>query len=156
MRLAHQLVLGSSAAVALVMTIYGVTTLSQRERIISNALVRETETLARTMQIVASAAVRNGQTASLDRVLGRIVADPDMAVSAVLDSRGSVMAGGPRDSLDCIRPVIARAGRVSEIHAWALMGINVFLGLRFGVWGKESPAEVTRVANHLLQSGLRP
>ena len=44
----------------------------------------------------------------------------------------------------------------TEVEAWALMGMNVFLGLRFGVWGKESPAEVTRIANHLLQSGLRP
>ena len=44
----------------------------------------------------------------------------------------------------------------TEVEAWALMGMNVFLGLRFGVWGKESPAEVTHIANHLLQSGLRP
>lgn len=44
----------------------------------------------------------------------------------------------------------------TEVEAWAIMGMNVFLGLRFGVWGKESPAEVTRVANHLLQSGLKP
>jgi signal transduction histidine kinase len=142
MRLAHQLVLGSSAAVALVMTIYGVTTLSQRERIIRNALVRETETLARTMQIVASAAVRNGQTASLDRVLGRIVADPDMAVSAVVDPRGVVMAGGPRDSLDCIRPVIARAGRVPEIHAWADCGGKV----RMVVLPLPAPAEALVIA----------
>ena len=26
---------------------------------------------------------------------------------------------------------------VSEIHAWALMGINVFLGLRYGVWEQD-------------------
>src|SRR5436190_1430623 len=34
----------------------------------------------------------------------------------------------------------AAAGRgeirpdVSEVHAWAIMGMNVFLGLRYGVW----------------------
>lgn len=44
----------------------------------------------------------------------------------------------------------------TEVEAWAIMGMNVFLGLRFGVWGKESPAEVTRVANQLLQFGLKP
>ena len=44
----------------------------------------------------------------------------------------------------------------TEVEAWAIMGMNVFLGLRFGVWGKEPPAEVTRVANHLLQRGLQP
>ena len=44
----------------------------------------------------------------------------------------------------------------SEIRAWALMGMNVFLGLRFGVWGREPPDEVTRVANNLLRRGLQP
>src|SRR3546814_10281904 len=28
-----------------------------------------------------------------------------------------------------------RAG-VGDIHAWAIMGMNVFLGLRFGVWAR--------------------
>jgi hypothetical protein len=44
----------------------------------------------------------------------------------------------------------------SEIEAWAIMGMNVFLGLRFGVWGKESAGEVASVANRLLRSGLEP
>jgi AcrR family transcriptional regulator len=44
----------------------------------------------------------------------------------------------------------------TEVEAWAIMGMNVFLGLRFGVWGKESPEEVTRVANRLLREGLQP
>jgi len=53
--------------------------------------------------------------------------------------------------------VVAMESKLAtEVEAWALMGMNVFLGLRFGVWGKESPAEVTRIANHLLQCGLRP
>ena len=43
----------------------------------------------------------------------------------------------------------------TEVEAWAIMGMNVFLGLRFGVWGEGSPPEVTRVANRLLQQGLR-
>ena len=44
----------------------------------------------------------------------------------------------------------------TEVEAWAIMGMNVFLGLRFGVWGREQPAEVTRVANRLLREGLEP
>ncbi len=44
----------------------------------------------------------------------------------------------------------------TEVEAWAIMGMNVFLGLRFGVWGKEKPAEVSRVANRLLREGLEP
>ncbi len=43
----------------------------------------------------------------------------------------------------------------TEVEAWAIMGMNVFLGLRFGVWGKDPPDEVTRVANHLLRRGLQ-
>jgi AcrR family transcriptional regulator len=44
----------------------------------------------------------------------------------------------------------------TEVEAWAIMGMNVFLGLRFGVWGKENPAEVSRLANRLLREGLGP
>ena len=44
----------------------------------------------------------------------------------------------------------------TEVEAWAIMGMNVFLGLRFGVWGKEKPEDVTRVANNLLRRGLQP
>lgn len=44
----------------------------------------------------------------------------------------------------------------TEIRAWALMGMNVFLGLRFGVWGKERPADVAMEINSLLRHGLEP
>jgi AcrR family transcriptional regulator len=43
----------------------------------------------------------------------------------------------------------------TEVEAWAIMGMNVFLGLRFGVWGKDRPADVARVANRLLRQGLQ-
>jgi AcrR family transcriptional regulator len=44
----------------------------------------------------------------------------------------------------------------TEVEAWALMGMNVFLGLRFGVWSKDDPAEVARIANLLIRRGLKP
>ena len=44
----------------------------------------------------------------------------------------------------------------TEVEAWAIMGMNVFLGLRFGVWGKDSPEDVAQVANELLRRGLQP
>jgi AcrR family transcriptional regulator len=44
----------------------------------------------------------------------------------------------------------------SEVEAWAIMGMNVFLGLRFGVWDKGDPAELTRIANRLIRRGLEP
>ena len=43
----------------------------------------------------------------------------------------------------------------SEIRAWALMGMNVFLGLRFGVWGDDyDPEEVARVGGALIAHGM--
>ena len=42
----------------------------------------------------------------------------------------------------------------TEVRAWAIMGMNVFLGLRFGVWGSESPAAVATEVNRLLRHGL--
>ena len=81
MKLAHRLVLGSSAVVATVMTIYGLGSQRSRERLIGEALIRETRTLAHTMQIVANSAIRNGQTASLNRVLSRILQDREMAIA---------------------------------------------------------------------------
>ena len=43
----------------------------------------------------------------------------------------------------------------SEVHAWAIMGMNVFLGLRFGVMdGTADLGEVAKAANALLKDGL--
>jgi hypothetical protein len=42
-----------------------------------------------------------------------------------------------------------------EVRAWASMGMNVFLGLRFAVWGKEDPDRVAAIANRLLRQGLQ-
>ncbi len=44
----------------------------------------------------------------------------------------------------------------NEVRAWAIMGMNVFLGLRFGVWGREDPEKVAAHANDLLSRGLKP
>ncbi len=44
-----------------------------------------------------------------------------------------------------------------EVHAWALMGMNVFLGLRYGVWSEDgSTADVARIANDMVAEGLKP
>jgi AcrR family transcriptional regulator len=44
----------------------------------------------------------------------------------------------------------------NEVRAWAIMGMNVFLGLRFGVWGTGDPDEVAAHANAMLRAGLEP
>ena len=43
-----------------------------------------------------------------------------------------------------------------EILAWAMMGANVFLGLRFSVWSSADPKKVADVTSRMLRSGLEP
>jgi len=44
---------------------------------------------------------------------------------------------------------------VGEVEAWAIMGMNVFLGLRFGVQSDEQdPEKIAATANALLAKGL--
>jgi AcrR family transcriptional regulator len=45
---------------------------------------------------------------------------------------------------------------LGEADAWAIMGMNVFLGLRYAIWSEDrSPAEIAEVANTLLRQGIR-
>ena len=53
---------------------------------------------------------------------------------------------------DDIRP--ADDDLEAEVRAWAVMGMNVFLGLRFAVWGDEDAQAVAAAANRLLDRGL--
>jgi AcrR family transcriptional regulator len=41
-----------------------------------------------------------------------------------------------------------------EILAWASMGANVFLGLRYSVWASADPKRVAAVASRLLRKGM--
>jgi AcrR family transcriptional regulator len=46
-------------------------------------------------------------------------------------------------------------GDIGEAHAWAIMGMNVFLGLRYGVWAEdESPETVADAIATLLARGI--
>ena len=50
-------------------------------------------------------------------------------------------------------------GDLEEAHAWAIMGMNVFLGLRYAVWAQDgdAPDEVERAAlaaNSILVEGI--
>lgn len=44
---------------------------------------------------------------------------------------------------------------IDEMHAWAIMGMNVFLGLRYAVWDQsKDPARVAACANALIAHGI--
>ena len=44
-----------------------------------------------------------------------------------------------------------------QVRAWAIMGMKVFLGLKFGVWDDARPVEEIAAAAHaLITSGLAP
>lgn len=46
-------------------------------------------------------------------------------------------------------------GQLEEAHAWAIMGMNVFLGLRYGIWSEEKSAEeIAEIANGILAGGI--
>jgi AcrR family transcriptional regulator len=46
-------------------------------------------------------------------------------------------------------------GDVGEIHAWAIMGMNVFLGLRYSVWDEDvSPETVAETVAAMLARGI--
>jgi hypothetical protein len=48
------------------------------------------------------------------------------------------------------------AEAADEPRAWALIGMSVFLGMRYGIWDKDmSPAEVADIAITLVSEGLR-
>ena len=45
---------------------------------------------------------------------------------------------------------------IGEVEAWAMMGMNVFLGLRYGVLSEDcDPADIAARASRLLGSGLK-
>ncbi|XJJ69139.1 TetR/AcrR family transcriptional regulator [Novosphingobium sp. BL-8A] len=44
---------------------------------------------------------------------------------------------------------------LGEAHAWAIMGMNVFLGLRYAVWSDDmQPEDVADLANSILREGI--
>ena len=45
---------------------------------------------------------------------------------------------------------------IGEVEAWALMGMNVFVGLKFAVWdaGREDLRELSEAVNRMLQKGI--
>jgi AcrR family transcriptional regulator len=56
-----------------------------------------------------------------------------------------------------ISPGTGRVEQTDEARAWALIGMSVFLGMRYGLWDRDlPPSEVARIAIELASEGLRP
>lgn len=44
---------------------------------------------------------------------------------------------------------------IEEAHAWAVMGMNVFLGMRYCVWSQDEPTDhIADVAEEFLRNGI--
>ena len=82
-------------------------------------------------EFVEPSAYREHYETTATRIAARLVAGRD---------RGEITAGYSDQELD--------------ILAWALMGANVFLGLRFAVWSSADPELVADTMGKLLRSGL--
>jgi signal transduction histidine kinase len=123
MRLGTRLVLTLVGTVTSVMLIYGWIAFRQRSALLREGLIRETETLGRTMQIVADNALRDGRDGDLQRVLGRIMDDPETVLAVVVDSTGRLLAGTTSSSMTCLEAAGTVLGRgVSEGRGWLPCG----------------------------------
>lgn len=79
-------------------------------------------------EFVDQASYRNHYESTARRILARLQQGAD--------------AGELRDDL-------------TEVHAWAIMGMNVFLGLRYAIWSEDLPAaEIAALSRALLDRGI--
>jgi AcrR family transcriptional regulator len=82
-------------------------------------------------EFVEPRAYREHYQTTADRIAARLIAARD---------KGEISDGYSDDDLD--------------ILAWAIMGANVFLGLRFSVWASADTKRVAEVTSRMLRSGL--
>ena len=107
------------------------------------------------------AAERIGLTAFIAFVrrhpeLYRIIEEAQFVAEDVYREHYLTFAEGYGRNLSAAR----RRGEISdgpdELRAWALIGISVFLGMRYGIWNADmSPEEVADRAIDLVSEGLR-
>jgi AcrR family transcriptional regulator len=82
-------------------------------------------------EFVEPRAYREHYQTTASRIAGRLIAARD---------KGEISSGYSDDELDVL--------------AWAIMGANVFLGLRFSVWASADPKRVAELTSRMLRSGL--
>lgn len=123
MRIATRLLLLLGPLLFLTIFIYAALAQRQRVELLSGAHVRESETLGRTLQIVASSALRDGRLADLNSVLRRVADSPETHVVAVLNEQGEVLAGDAEAGSEVERAFSCSRRPASDLlHAGAPAG----------------------------------
>ncbi|WP_343344562.1 TetR/AcrR family transcriptional regulator [Sphingomicrobium sp. XHP0239] len=86
----------------------------------------------------------------------RIIDEAEFADPKGFERHYRGTAGRIRERLEKAPGIAAADGDLeAEVRAWAMMGMYVFLGLRFSVWDREDPSEIAAIAKRLLGEGLQ-
>mgnify|MGYP003632897179 CR=1 FL=1 len=107
------------------------------------------------------AAERMGLTAFIafvrkHRELYRIIEEAQFVADDVYREHYRTFVDGYRRNLAAAAARGEIVAGEDEPRAWALIGMSVFLGMRYGIWEEDlSPAEVADVAISLMAEGLR-
>lgn len=125
MRIRTRLLLFLVAAVTLIMGVYAAIALNQRTLLLSDAMIRETETLGSALRAVTDNALRDGRFEDLDGVLAEVARDPETYLVAVLDSEGGILAGEVEALPDCLRINLTGAPPPGGARGWAECGGRV-------------------------------
>jgi AcrR family transcriptional regulator len=90
------------------------------------------------------------------RELYRIIEEAQFVADDVYREHYLTFADGYRRNLAAARARGEIAEGADEPRAWAMIGMSVFLGMRYGIWEEDlSPAEVADAAIGLVSEGLR-
>jgi AcrR family transcriptional regulator len=88
--------------------------------------------------------------------LYRIIEEAQFVAEDVYREHYLTFAEGYRRNLAAARARGEIGEGPDELRAWALIGMSVFLGMRYGIWDEDlSPAEVADTAIRLVSEGLR-
>lgn len=90
------------------------------------------------------------------RELYRIIEEAQFVAADVYREHYLTFAEGYRRNLAAARARGEITEGDDEPRAWAMIGMSVFLGMRYGIWQEDlSPAEVAEAAIDLVSDGLR-
>lgn len=90
------------------------------------------------------------------RELYRIIEEAQFVADDVYREHYRTFVDGYRRNLAAAAERGEIVDGADEPRAWALIGMSVFLGMRYGIWEEDlSPAEVADVAIGLVSEGLR-